>query len=375
MTRPTPRPRRLAILSPLLLALAACGPQAASRADSAAGASAAATPAGASVGAGATATRGAAPAALRIEGPAYVFACPDGYRFSARVRGDTATVTLPAQVLTLSHIAAASGAKYEGSGATFWSRGDSASLHTADVRRTSCVGRTASTPWEEARMLGIEFRGFGQEPGWILDVDARNWVRWIGDYGATHLLATIEGATRDSAVGTLTYAVKVDGRRDLGVEIRPGTCRDAMSGEAFTHAVTVRVDGKELKGCGRALPTDDVVGRYWKLVELDGKPAVGGPQATGPREPHLLLRGSGTQAVGATGCNGFRGPAELRGSALKLGPLAATRRACIDTSANRQERDYLRILGTVDRAAVSGDTLTLFTAQQPVARFVAELLR
>jgi putative lipoprotein len=56
----------------------------------------------------------------------------------------------------------------------------------------------------------------------------------------------------------VTYHAKTEGA-DLTVTIEPRDCRDVMSGEAMTHAVTVVLNGAEYRGCGRMLRTGEVL--------------------------------------------------------------------------------------------------------------------
>ena len=187
-----------------------------------------------------------------------VYACPDGFRFSVRMRRDSAVVDLPARALTLPQVVAASGARYEGDGVVFWTKGTEAHLETSAGSHGPCAGTPATTPWEEARLLGIEFRAIGQEPGWSVDIDRERWLRYIGDYGDTRVLAPVPVPSRDTTDGSVTYRANAEGR-DLVVVIRPTPCEDVMSGEAFSHTVSVRFGETELRGCGRALVDDGQV--------------------------------------------------------------------------------------------------------------------
>jgi len=228
-------------------------------------------------------------------GSATVYTCADGFRFSVRPRGDSVVLSLPERTATLPQVPAASGAKYSANGTLFWSKGERATLEAGGASRPDCRGRPAGTPWEEATRLGIDFRALGQEPGWVLDLNEGRWLRYIGDYGATRVFATAPQPRSDTAAGSVTYRAQSEGR-DLVVEIRESPCQDAMSGESFTHRVTVRLDGQEVEGCGRTLLSGDMTNRYWKLIELDGKPALVGQ---GAREAHLQLREEGSQAMGS----------------------------------------------------------------------------
>ena len=110
-------------------------------------------------------------------------------------------------------------------------------------------------------------------------------------------------------------------------------------------------------------------GTWWRLVELEGTPAL--PGSSAEREPHLVLGADTTSASGSTGCNRFSGRFTLMGDRLRLGPLATTRMACVDDALNRQEQALVRALEATDRAAVEGTTLRLWAGERLLARFVA----
>jgi heat shock protein HslJ len=59
----------------------------------------------------------------------------------------------------------------------------------------------------------------------------------------------------------------------------------------------------------------------------------------------------------------------VSGETIRFTKLFSTRRACIDDRLNQQETRYLAALEAVDRFSISGDTLTLFAAGQPRAKF------
>jgi uncharacterized membrane protein len=76
-------------------------------------------------------------------------------------------------------------------------------------------------------------------------------LRYIGDYGRDTVASTISDITRHPS-GTLTYSIR-SGQRNFEATIRAVACTDVMSGDAFTHTVTLRVDKQQLSGCGRQL--------------------------------------------------------------------------------------------------------------------------
>jgi putative lipoprotein len=185
-------------------------------------------------------------------GSATVYTCPDGFRFSARPRGDSTLVSLPEGAVTLPPMRAASGARYGAAGVTFWSKGEMAGLERKDTARTGCAGRSAGSPWEEAMLLGIDFRAVGQEPGWVFALDEGRWMRYVGDYGSTTVFAAAP-RREDAPTGEgVVYRAPSD-RGELVVTIRESPCSDAMSGESFTHTVSVRLADRAVDGCGRVL--------------------------------------------------------------------------------------------------------------------------
>jgi len=71
---------------------------------------------------------------------------------------------------------------------------------------------------------------------------------------------------------------------------------------------------------------------------------------------------------GSSGCNTFRGTYEEHGTALRVGPLASTRKACTGPQgAQAQERGYLAALESVVRFEQAGNRLTLFNATGQMA--------
>jgi heat shock protein HslJ/uncharacterized membrane protein len=246
--------------------------------------------------------------------------------------------------------------------------GGDVSVSTADTSARS----TSVTPWETARRRGVEFRAIGQEPGWLLDLDQGRTIRYAGDYGQRRIAMPAPAApVRDTVTGTITYTAQSDSHTIAAV-IREEPCHDVMSGEAFTHGVTLRVDDQELKGCGRVLNTGELENIYWRLTELQGEPAMAPP---GPREAYLRLSTKKSAVTGSTGCNSIRGRFRLSGSRILIGPLQKTRMACDDPAIAGKERAYVAALERANRAVVRAGRLTLQAGDRAVARFEAVYLR
>lgn len=105
--------------------------------------------------------------------------------------------------------------------------------------------------WEGARAAGVDFRGIGQEPGWIVDIYTQERIRLTWDYGESTADFPLPAPTYPQE-GATRYESAIDGRT-LAVTIRRFPCQDAMSGEAYPSTVEVVIDGRTLNGCGRSV--------------------------------------------------------------------------------------------------------------------------
>lgn len=181
----------------------------------------------------------------------WAYICPDDLRFTVHFREGEARIDLPDRGLTLPMVTAASGARYAGGSSVFWDRGGEALLELDDGRHEGCSGRRAESPDDAARLLGFEFRGLGQEPGWLVDVDPDREIRWVGDYGEVRF-STPAPETVDREDDAVVWESRRDDHR-IRIRADAEPCRDAMSGRPFSHTVRVTVDGAEYRGCGRWL--------------------------------------------------------------------------------------------------------------------------
>ncbi|HJK98387.1 MAG TPA: META domain-containing protein [Polyangiaceae bacterium LLY-WYZ-14_1] len=102
----------------------------------------------------------------------------------------------------------------------------------------------------------------------------------------------------------------------------------------------------------------------WVVTELAGQSPGEGPA------PTLAIPADGGQVSGQTGCNRYQAELTVTGQRLRLGPVAATKRACPGPRMTT-ERRFLEALSAVARfeLAADGHTLRLFDdAGRPVLR-------
>lgn len=106
-----------------------------------------------------------------------------------------------------------------------------------------------------------------------------------------------------------------------------------------------------------------LTGTSWQLTELAGQP--------GARQT-LQFDSSQGRVSGNGGCNNFSGGYQWSGKSLKMGPLASTRRGCVDDTTSRQESAFLKALEDTRTWQVDGKVLILAGDSGPLARFTAQ---
>lgn len=122
-----------------------------------------------------------------------------------------------------------------------------------------------------------------------------------------------------------------------------------------------------LAGCASSVSLDEPLeGTPWRLVQLDGQPVATGanPQA----EPRLQFDAGGQRMSGSGGCNAISGSYRRSGNALRIGPVASTRRACAAPGFNALESRFMAVLEATASYQVRGAQLTLLdTRSMPLA--------
>lgn len=84
----------------------------------------------------------------------------------------------------------------------------------------------------------------------------------------------------------------------------------------------------------------ELAGTEWLLEDLAGRGVLDRVEAT-------LIFDQG-RVAGSASCNRFSGPADVQGTAVRIGPLIATRRACPE-AVMEQETRYLKALEAAER--------------------------
>ena len=108
----------------------------------------------------------------------------------------------------------------------------------------------ARNVWHAAKLRGVEFRAIGQEPGWLLEMTTGEKILLVTDTGQTRAeYAYVEPEVFQDQRKSV-FLVKPG---EFRVTIEGINCTDSMSGERFEVSVFIELNGKTLRGCGRAL--------------------------------------------------------------------------------------------------------------------------
>jgi putative lipoprotein len=184
----------------------------------------------------------------------FSYGCDGEYRFVATIEdgGESVRLILPDTTVTLPHVVSASGAKYGEGPYVYWSQAGEARLETPEQTFTGCVSDDGGPAWREAKARGVRFRAVGQEPGWMLDIREDGAIDIEADYGeAEYHLPSAEPEV-DPGAGRTVYRIETEAHRAT-IVIEDEPCRDGMSGWPYEKTVSMTLDGRELRGCGRGL--------------------------------------------------------------------------------------------------------------------------
>ncbi len=136
-----------------------------------------------------------------------------------------------------------------------------------------------------------------------------------------------------------------------------------------------RVEGdlKDLYKLNKVLENEEITGKYWKLVEIDGVKVEDAEYLT--KEAHFVLNEE-NKIAGNLGCNLFNGSYKLgEGSTINFSKMAVTLMACDDMEV---ESAFIRILEHTNHYSMGGDVLLLNNKEgqktNNLAKFVAVYL-
>ncbi len=183
----------------------------------------------------------------------YVFECLNKEKYTVRIEHNSAQVFLPMGFVALPHVPSVSGAKYSDGKSTVWRRGEQAILNLGGKPLGNCVNNPREAAWEQAKLEGVSFRAVGHNPQWLLEIRDHERVAFsTGDHHKWIEFPYVPPCSTGAGVAAATYQTKT-ADQTLTVSIAEQQCRDPESGQTFEAAVTVTLNGKDFRGCGKAL--------------------------------------------------------------------------------------------------------------------------
>jgi uncharacterized membrane protein len=181
-----------------------------------------------------------------------VYRCTDGYSFTARSSAEYAWLFLPGETVKFERTPSASGSKYIKDRSLFWSKGEEAMLEHNGRTHNDCSNDRRAAVWEHAKLNGVDFRAVGNEPGWHLEISNKNNIRLVTDYGQSSY--EFNDATIDAMPAEHRTLYRASGGgHEIETTLLAETCRDTMVDETYPTRVLISLDGRTLRGCGRAL--------------------------------------------------------------------------------------------------------------------------
>jgi heat shock protein HslJ len=190
----------------------------------------------------------------------------------------------------------------------------------------------AQTPERQTTVTGKLGRVMaigGESTGWAIQLDSET---------------SIDGKRVDSLEVDYSNSERLEKLADKHVKAT-GTLSHRRGVETGERLVLVVSSMKLVKATSESETVKKVpfnlAGTEWLLEDLAGAGVIDNVQAT------LTFPEAGKTA-GKGSCNRFFGPAEISGSAIKLGPLGSTRMSCPEAVMN-QETKYLGALQAGER--------------------------
>jgi uncharacterized membrane protein len=101
----------------------------------------------------------------------------------------------------------------------------------------------------EEAYRGVALVASGWEPGWRMEIERGGSLTLTPVFGMDAIVMPAPEPDVDSASGVTTYGAEVDAL-EMEVHVLPEECQDARSLELFEVTVHVRLNGRELAGCG-----------------------------------------------------------------------------------------------------------------------------
>lgn len=178
----------------------------------------------------------------------WVFVCPDESSYVVRATKSEAWVFGQRATVRLTAVPGATPPRYAQGEVKLVIEGEQGMLSEPGKETFTCRNNHQLAVWEQAKLDGVDFRGIGNEPPWVLEIREMSRIVLITEYGQKRVERLLPNAITDQARKVTKWDVG-----DLHIEITAEICHDSMSGESFASRVVIHWKGQVLTGCGRPL--------------------------------------------------------------------------------------------------------------------------
>ena len=115
-----------------------------------------------------------------------------------------------------------------------------------------CRIEPVEVPWQEAKLRGVDFRAAG-DPPWTLEIKNGRAAEFTSGQGSARIVIAFPAASLAAKGETMTMST-ASGSHSLSLLAERRLCHYA--GSTMTLSVTVTLDGRAYKGCGRVLGSE-----------------------------------------------------------------------------------------------------------------------
>ncbi len=173
------------------------------------------------------------------------YQCTD-FEFEARYDENEVVLLIGNDARVLKHVAAETGARYEGEGAVLVVSESEALLELDGQTYAHCREQALAA----APPAAPPFSARGRAPDWSLEIVPGDRMVLRTNQDKTRVETLAPPALEDE--GAIVYHART-AAHELSVRIEPTPCTDAQSGELYAATAVVRWNGQDLRGCGGTL--------------------------------------------------------------------------------------------------------------------------
>lgn len=155
------------------------------------------------------------------------------------------------RTMHLPRVESASGEQYESEGITAWTKGKEAMFLIDTVGVSECSYDAEAVLWETAKLGGADFRGFGKDPDWTLEIREREQLEIsIGEAPPLTAVA-LDIVTNEASLETV-FQSEYEGT-SLIVTLSGEACSVASDSTWYATTVLITYGESTYSGCGKAL--------------------------------------------------------------------------------------------------------------------------